>query len=480
MARKIRAREVLRPLGSGMSRNAIARSQGMSKHSVQAVSEAAEAAGIGWAEAEGMSDAEVYAALFPEKVRDRDVYPDPDWDRVHRELARVGVTLKRLHEEYRDGQRPKGEPLMSYDRFRKRHREFTVGRQVVSRVGHKAGRVLEVDWAGPTMALVDPATGEVSKVFLFVACLPFSRLSYVEPTLDMREDTWLRCHVHAFAYIGGSTPCIVPDNLKAGVTRHPREGEVEPSEACREMAAHYGSAVMPARVATPRDKPSAENEVWQAAIEIIAALRNEVFTDFNQLKAAVAAKLEEHNARPFTKREGTRRQVFEEQERPLLRPLPAVPYEVCEWACGRKVQRNCHVAYKHNYYSVSHLAVGGRSTSGSPTRRSRYSSPASGSPPTRCSRPSPGTATPRTPATSPRGSRTPTGTPGAYEGGPTASGRPAGRRRAASSSASTTRSRASARRSRCSGSSTATRGPGSSGRARWRWRPGARPPGTGT
>lgn len=358
MARKIRAREALRLLESGMSRNAIARSQGMSKHSVQAVSEAAEAAGIGWAEAEGMSDAEVYAALFPEKVRDRDVYPDPDWERVHSELARVGVTLKRLHEEYRDGQRSKGEPFMSYDRFCKRYREFTVRKQVVSRVGHRAGRILEVDWAGPTMSLVDPATGEVSKVFLFVACLPFSRLSYVEPTLDMREDTWLRCHVHAFAYMGGSTPCIVPDNLRTGVRAHPREGEVELNEAYREMAAHYGSAVMPARVATPRDKPSAENEVWQAALEIIAALRDEVFTDFNQLKRAVAEKLEEHNSRPFSRREGTRREVFEEQERPLLRPLPAVPYEVCEWVYGRKVQRNCHVAYKRNYYSVSHLAVG--------------------------------------------------------------------------------------------------------------------------
>ena len=209
MARKIRAREVLRLLESGMARNAIARSRGMSKHSVQAVSEAAEAAGIGWAVAEGMSDAEACAALFPEKVRDRDVYPDPDWERVHRELARVGVTLKRLHEEYRDEQRSKGEPFMSYDRFCKRYREFTVRKQVVSRVGHRAGRILEVDWAGPAMSLVDPATGEVSKVFLFVACLPFSRLSYVEPTLDMREDTWLRCHVHAFAYMGGSTPCIV-------------------------------------------------------------------------------------------------------------------------------------------------------------------------------------------------------------------------------------------------------------------------------
>ena len=133
----------------------------------------------------------------------------------------------------------------------------------------------------------------------------------------MKEGTWLRCHMHAFEYLGGSTPCVVPDNLKTGVKGHPREGEVELNDAYREMAAHYGSAVMPARVRTPRDKPSVENEVWQAATEIVAALRDAVFTDFNELRRAVAAKLEEHNARPFTKREGARREVFEEQERPL-------------------------------------------------------------------------------------------------------------------------------------------------------------------
>lgn len=184
MARKIRAREILRLLGADMSRNAIARSQGVSKHSIQAVEKAADDAGVGWAQA--MSDAEVYARLFPDKVRDRDVYPDPDWERIHRELARTGVTLKGLHAEYRDGMRSKGEPFMSYDRFCKRYREFTVRKQVVSRVGHKAGRITEVDWAGPTMSLVDPATGEVSKVYLFVARLPFSCLSYVEPTLDTK------------------------------------------------------------------------------------------------------------------------------------------------------------------------------------------------------------------------------------------------------------------------------------------------------
>ena len=149
------------------------------------------------------------------------------------------MTLKRLHAEYRDACSARGEASMGYDRFCKRYREFTVRKSVVSRVGHKAGRIMEVDWAGPTMAVVDPATGEVSKVCLFVACLPFSRMSWVEPTLDMKQDTWLRCHARAFGYFGGAAPCIVPDNLKTGVKRHPREGEVVVNDAYREMAAHY-------------------------------------------------------------------------------------------------------------------------------------------------------------------------------------------------------------------------------------------------
>ena len=208
------------------------------------------------------------------------------------------------------------------------------------------------------MRLVDPATGEVRKVYLFVACLPFSRYSYVEPTLDMKQDTWLLCHVHAFSFLGGATPCIVPDNLRTGVTAHPRAGEPVLNAAYEELAAHYGSAVIPARVRRPRDKPSAENEVWAAATYVIAALRDEVFTDMAALRAAVARRVAEHNDAPFAKREGSRREVFEEVERPLLRPLPAEPFEVCEWVYGRKVQANCHVAYARNYYSVSHLLVG--------------------------------------------------------------------------------------------------------------------------
>lgn len=336
MARRIRVRAIPRLRASGLSGTAIARTRGMSKASVMDTFHAADERGVAWEGAEGMGDAEAYALLFPERSHDAPVYPDPDWERVHRELAREGVTLKRLRAEHRDEMSARGGPHMSYDRFCKRYRGFTVRRQVTSRVGHKAGRITEVDWAGSAMAVADPATGEASKVYLFVACLPLGRMSYVEPTPDMRQDTWLRAHVHAFEFFGGSTPCIVPDNAKVAVSGRPREGEVEVNGAYREMAAHYGAAVMPARVRRPRDKPSVENEVWQATTEIVAALRDAVLTDVNQLSAAVRRELDAHNDRPFSKREGTRRQVFEEQERPLLRPLPAAPYEVCEWVCGAR------------------------------------------------------------------------------------------------------------------------------------------------
>lgn len=108
----------------------------------------------------------------------------------------------------------------------------------------------------------------------------------------------------------------------------------------------------------PRDKPSAENEVWCATMYVIGALRGRAFTDMGELRAAVAECVERHNAAPFEKREGSRPGSFMKEEANLLRPLPAVPYEVCEWVRGRKVQQNCQVSYRGNFYSAPFRAVG--------------------------------------------------------------------------------------------------------------------------
>lgn len=305
MARKIRAKEILRLRDAGLSRTSIAKTQHMSKTSVCDVFDAADRLGMSWEDVRDKAEEDVYRALFPERNIEEDPFDEPDWERVHSEMAKVGVTLKLLHAEYVDQCAERHVAAMSYDRFCKRYRRWTAVQGISSRVGHKAATIVEVDWSGPTMRIVDPGTGEVQKVYLFVACLPFSRYAYVEPTLDMKEGTWLRCHVRMFAFFGGSVPCIVPDNLRTGIRKHPKEGEPELNDAYREMAAHYGCAVMPARVRKPKDKPSVENTVGNIATAIIAKLRGREFTSLDQLASAVRGALDEYNAAPFQKRPGS-------------------------------------------------------------------------------------------------------------------------------------------------------------------------------
>ena len=184
-----------------------------------------------------MSAGEARARLFPEREQPGPAYPDPDWDAAHAELAEVGATPRLPRGEYREERAARGEAAMSHDRLCRRYRQFAAGGSVAGGVGRKAGRNMEVDWSGPAMSLVDPATGVVSKVYLFVACLPFGGRGYAEPALDMKQDTWLRRHVHAFESLGGATPRVVPDSLKTGVTAHPREGEVLVSGVEHDLAA---------------------------------------------------------------------------------------------------------------------------------------------------------------------------------------------------------------------------------------------------
>lgn len=358
MVRKIQAKLVLRLHGQGLSGRAIARSQGMSRRSVADVLDAAKAAGIGWDDVANRPDDEVYALLFPGRGERESVYEQPDWGKVHRELARVGVTLRILHGEYVDECRQSGRPHMGYDRFCKLYAAYVARLGVTSRVEHKAGRTIEVDWAGKTMRIVDPVTGDSSTVYLFVAVLPFSRYAFVEPTLDMGQNSWLRAHVAMYEWFGGSTPRLVCDNLKTGVIKHPREGEIVLNDAYRGMAEHYSAAVLPGRVRKPKDKPSAENTVWHVTMALVGAMRDHEFGSLDELRAAIRAWLAEYNSRAFQKRDGSRSSVFKSEEKPLLITLPLMPYEVADWVYGRRVQANSHVAYARNWYSVPYAYIG--------------------------------------------------------------------------------------------------------------------------
>ncbi len=357
MVRRIKAKLVLRLRAEGLTGRQIA-AQGMSRTSVAAVIDAADREGIGWDDVAELDETDVYGRLFPGRGEHESVHAQPDWGWVHKELAKVGVTLKLLHGEYVDACRGRGETAMGYDRFCKSYQRHVLVIGAASRVGHKAGQTVEVDWSGKTMQLTDPVTGQMSRVYLFVATLPFSRYSFVEPTLDMRQDTWLRANAAMFGWFGGSVPRIVPDNLKTGVIKHPAEGEVVLNDAYRELAAHYSAAVLPGRPAKPKDKASVENTVGNVATSVIATLRDRRFASLPELRAAVYDRVTEYNAKSFQKRAGSRLSVFEAEEKPLLRPLPAVGFEISRWFYGRRVQKNGHVVFERNFYSVPYTNIG--------------------------------------------------------------------------------------------------------------------------
>lgn len=210
------------------------------------------------------------------------------------------------------------------------------------------------------MKLVSEATGEVSKAYLFVATLPYSQYTYVEATADMRQNTWLLCHVHAYEFFGGVAVRCVCDNLKTGVTKHPREGEVVLNEAYESLGRHYMCAIMPTGVRKPKQKPSVEGSVGDIATAVIAKLRNQAFSTLHELNAAIAEKVADYNAAPFQKREGSRKLVFDEVESAFLMPLPEVPFEVCDWVYGRTVNLDFHVVFDKNRYSVPFQHVGAK------------------------------------------------------------------------------------------------------------------------
>ena len=358
MVRKIKVKLVLQLRNQGLSRRAIESAQGISRHSIQAVLDASERLGLGWDDVAELSEAETYSMLFPGRGVRESVFAKPDWPRVHTELARVGVTLKLLHQEYVDTCSRAGQVVMSYDRFCRLYGEYAAVTGATSRVGHKAGRSVEVDWSGPTMQLLDPTTGEISKVYLFVACLPFSRYAFVEATLDMRQESWLRAHTAMFDFFGGTVPRLVPDNLKTGVISHPREGEVVLNDAYRELAAHYSAAVLPGRVRAPKDKASVENTVSHVATWVIAGLRHEQFTSLPQLRVRIREQIGAYNREPFQKRDGSRLSAFMTEEKPLMHSLPAAPFEISTWAYRRKVNKNAHVVWAKNFYSVPFSHIG--------------------------------------------------------------------------------------------------------------------------
>ena len=353
---KINVKLILELRDAGMGRNAIASTRRISRNSVSDVFHIADARGIAYKDIQSLDEREVYRMFYPDKHAVEDMYRNPNYEYIHKELKKVGVTLKLLWSEYKDKCGIERGIPMGYTKFCKGYGRYTIGSKLTNHLEHKPGLVVEVDWSGPTMSYADMETGELVTVYLFVATLPYSQYSYVEVCLDMKQDTWLRCHVHMYEFFEGAAVRTVCDNLKTGVIAHPKEGDIVLNEAYEALGSHYRTAIMPTGVRKPRQKASVEGTVGKVATAIIASLRNEVFYSLQSLQSAVSKKLDDFNHRPFQKREYSRYEVFQE-EKEYLHPLPEIPYEIASWIYGRSISLNCHVTYEKNYYSCPYQYV---------------------------------------------------------------------------------------------------------------------------
>ena len=347
--RKIR--DVLRLTASGLSSRKVAASLSIGGTTVIDCLQRARAADVSWPLPEGITDEILEARLYPAATAIAAMSarrPQPDWAAVHRELRRPGVTLQLLWDEYRAAH-PGG---YGYSRYCELYRAWEARLSPTMRQTHVAGERMFVDYAGATLAVIDASTGEARTTQLFVAVLGASNYTYAEASWTQGLSDWIGSHTRSFAFFGGVPAMVVSDNLRAGITKACfYEPAVNRSYA--EMAAHYNSAVVPARPYRARDKAKVEVAVQVATRFIVAKLRNRRFFSLCELNVAIAELVAQINNRVSRHLGASRCALFEALEREALKPLPAEPYVFAEWKECR-VGLDYHVEIDKHYYSVPH------------------------------------------------------------------------------------------------------------------------------
>ena len=341
-------REILRLQALGINKQETAAIVGCSRNTVAEVLRRAKEKGLKYPLSAEMTDAKLAETLYPPAAL-KPTYKMPDYAYVAKEMLKDGVTLNLLWLEYCEQCRTAGETPYQSTQFNKYYSDYLAKTNATMHLNHKPGEIMQVDWAGDTASVIDTDSGELIPVYVFVATLPYSGYSYVEGFFSMNQDCWTAAHVNAYKYFGGVTKIVQCDNLKTGVLRHGRD-EIELNKSYQELAEHYGTAILPARVRSPKDKAFVEGTVGVISTFILAALRNQRFLSLDELNDAIHERLYEFNHKPFQKRDGSRASEFEE-EKPFLLPLPLRPFELSTWKIAT-VGPNYHITVDGMNYSV--------------------------------------------------------------------------------------------------------------------------------
>jgi transposase len=346
-----------------LSVRAIARSCGLSRSTVGDYLQRAKLAGLNWPLPEELNEAQLLERILGVTQAPNSnplPRPLPEWPKVHQELRRPNVTLQLVWQEYHRSQ-PEG---YGYSRFCQLYQRWANTLEPSLRQVHVPGEKMFVDWAGQTVPIRRPGVETVTEASLFVAVLGASNKTFVEAFADQQLASWITGHCHAYQFYGGVARITVPDNPRTAVI-HACRYEPVLHRVYQEMAEHFGTVILPARAARPKDKAKVEAGVQIAQRQILAALRDQSFFSVGALNQAIRPLLDRLNAQPFQKLEGSRNSWFEAEEKAKLLPLPATPFQLATWAKAT-VNIDYHVVVDKHYYSVPygliHQAVEARLT----------------------------------------------------------------------------------------------------------------------
>ena len=330
----------------------IAASVGCSKTTVGEILTRCKECGLTYADASAMTADRINELIYPESFGRKPVKGEPDWEAIHKELQKN--PRRNLQYIWEEEYRPSNPDGYSYSRFcalYKRWKDRT-GKQVVLPQEREPGKELFIDWIGDKLpCVVDSETGELHEAHFFVTTLGDSSYPFVEAFPDETQLNWNQAHIDALKWYGGVPKIFVPDNTKTAVV-HTSLYTPELNHAYRELAKHYGVAILPARVRKPKDKPSVESGVGWLETWLLEWLKGKTYFSFEALNHDIRERVSELSKKAFKHRDGSRESIFEALDKPALRAFPKDDFESYETKTVLKVPNNYHVECSGFYYSV--------------------------------------------------------------------------------------------------------------------------------
>lgn len=275
----------------------------------------------------------------------------PDYEEAAKLMAtRKNMTLMFLWNRYKKKCEEEGARFYQYSQYCELYNKWCEENYETAHFDAVIAQKMEVDFAGQTFTMVDPVTGEIMTIVVFVAILPYSQYIYAEGMLSTKEPQWIDVNNHALNYFGGVPALVVCDNCKQAVIVNQDWIEPELNKDYADWADHYGTVILPAKVRKPKFKSSVENAVGILEKGFFHKLEERQYFSLEQFNQDLWKELEALNKEPFKKKEHNRYYYWEEEKLELM-PLPSTHYEYMERRTAT-VSSDFHVRFDNAYYSV--------------------------------------------------------------------------------------------------------------------------------